>query len=655
MANSKRSSSHSNMDSTANPSTAHSLRESKSVDVIEAASRFLSENSNKPYRSSSPSARTDDTYAASTRGQTPAQRSKVALIPPARNPKPTYAANEHEVPDEWREALKNSRITVWDGYALARNNDTGEFRLVEKDRKTPDDQSPISPDSITEKGFNVKYPLSLSNSDEPTPPSSSNGSPPPPEIRMSKLHEVVFVMNVCLAQFLSLGGLSQTIAPGFIIGTSLGADFAKLSLATAAYGMALGTLILPAGRLGDMFGHKRIFIIGWLWFAVWSLFCGFSDYRGYTMLVAGRAMQGIGPALLVPNGIALIGRTFPLGLKRNFSISCFGGMGPVGMVVGSSFSALCAENGWWQWSFWALSITCVLISLISYLICPADTHAPPPTSSSSPKPKWWIKFDLYGALSGIAGLIMVNFAFNQAPIVGWHQSYIPFVLVLGLISLAAFIYIELRVATNPLIPLKGLTREAAFVLACIAAGWGSHGIWVVGYFVFQTRFRHLTPLTAVAEKVPVAPIGLACAMAVAFVLRRVRVAWVMFAAMLAFLVGTLFLVTAPVGQTYWANTFLSVIIMPLAMNWSYPAGSVLMSNAVPRENQGIAASLISTMVNYSISLGLGMAGSVERYVGDKEGPLEAWRAGLWFGVALDAVGVLVCGYFVWRSRPGRTK
>lgn len=650
MVNSPRPSTNSNMDTTANTSTAHSLRESNSVDVIEVASKLL----NKPYRSSSPSERTDDTYTASTRGQTPAQRSKVALaIPPARLPaNSTLVANEHEVPDDWRDALKNSRITVWDGYALARNNDTGEFRLVEKDKKSPD-QSPISLDDINEKGFNAQYSSSLPESNETTPPSSSSGPPPAPEIRMSRIHEIAFVMNVCLAQLLSLGGLSQTIAPGFIIGTSLGADFAKLSLATASYGMALGTLILPAGRLGDMFGHKRIFILGWLWFALWSLFCGFSDYRGYTMLVAGRAMQGIGPALLVPNGIALIGRTFPLGFKRNFSISCFGGMGPIGMVIGSSFSALCAQKGWWQWSFWALSITCVLISLISLLIVPADTRPPPARETNQPKPKWWVKFDLPGALTGIAGLVLINFAFNEAVIVGWDQSYIPFILVLGLISFAIFIYIELRVASHPLIPLKGLTREAGFVLACIACGWGSHGIWVVGYFVFQTRFRHLTPLTAVAEKVPVAPIGLACAMAVAFVLRRVKVAWVMFAAMLAFLVGTLFLVTAPVSQTYWANTFLSIIIMPLAMNWSYPAGSVLMSNAVPRENQGIAASLISTMVNYSISIGLGMAGSVERYVGDGDGPLAAWRAGLWFGVALDALGLFVSGYFIWKTRVGK--
>lgn len=455
---------HSDM-STTKSSRAHSLRESKSVDVIEAASGLL----NRPYYRPSSPTRTESTFVASTRGQTPAQRSKLALIPPARLAKTNKVGNDDEIPDHWREALKNSRITVWDGYVLARNNDTGEFRLVEKDR-TPNDHSPITPIDGNEKGFNLGYP--------PPSPTDSDRTPPLPllpapeqETQMSRAHEAIFVINVCLAQLLSLGGLSQTVAPGFIIGTSLGSSFATLSLATAAYGMALGTMILPAGRLGDMFGHKRVFVLGWLWFAIWSLFCGFSNYRGYTMLVAGRAMQGIGPALLVPNGLALVGHNFPVGLKRNFSISCFGGMGPVGMVTGSAFSALCAQKGWWQWSFWALSIACVLISVLSLLVIPVDSH--PPHRHSQAGVRWWVKFDLAGALSGVAGLVMINFAFNQAPIVGWSQSYIPFVLVLGLISFAIFIYVELRVASCPLIPIKGLNRDAAFTLACIVCGWVS--------------------------------------------------------------------------------------------------------------------------------------------------------------------------------------
>jgi MFS family permease len=394
--------------------------------------------------------------------------SEVDVVSPTHNRKPSRNVNEQQIADEWQRALRNSHITVWDGYVAARNNETGEFRLVEKARSPSNDLSPTSPDSFNEKGFNVSYPPpSLSNSDGTAPP-----PPPQPELRMSRIREIAFVINVCLAQLLSLGGLSQTIAPGYIIGTHLGADYAKLSLATAAYGMALGTLILPAGRLGDMFGHKRIFILGWWWFAVWSVFCGFSDYRGFTMLVGGRAMQGMGPALVIPNGLALIGRTFPMGLKRNFSMSCFGGMGPVGMVIGSAFSSLCAEEGWWQWSFWALGIACALISILSLFIVPADSKRPTPAINTGPKPKWWVKFDLPGALTGVAGLVLINFAFNEAPIVGWQKSYISFILVLGLICFGIFVYIELRVASHPLIPIKGLDRDAAYTLVIIACGWG---------------------------------------------------------------------------------------------------------------------------------------------------------------------------------------
>ena len=291
-----------------------SLYDHRSADVVEDASSYLT----RPYQRSASPTGTEATIIASTRQPTPVQRSEVDVISPKHNRNPSRNVNEHETTDDWQRALKNSHITIWDGYVAARNNETGEFRLVEKARSQPNDLSPTSPDSFNEKGFNVSYPPpSSSNSDGTAPP-----PPPQPELHMSRIHEIVFVMNVCLAQLLSLGGLSQTIAPGFIIGTHLGADYAKLSLATAAYGMALGTFILPAGRLGDMFGHKRMFILGWWWFALWSVFCGFSDYRGFTMLVGGRAMQGMGPALVIPNGLALIGRTFPMGLKRNFSMSC---------------------------------------------------------------------------------------------------------------------------------------------------------------------------------------------------------------------------------------------------------------------------------------------------------------------------------------------
>jgi MFS family permease len=122
--------------------------------------------------------------------------------------------------------------------------------------------------------------------------------------------------------------------------------------------------------------------------------------------------------------------------------------------------------------------------------------------------------------------------------------------------------------------------------------------------------------------------------------------------MLCFLVGAVLLATAPVEQSYWTQIFLSVLIMPGGMNLSFPAGTIILSNALPREHQGIAASLISTMVNYSISTGLGIAGTIAVNT-DKHGqdPLAGFRGAWYFGIGLSALGVVIAGWFVLKTRP----
>jgi hypothetical protein len=158
------------------------------------------------------------------------------------------------------------------------------------------------------------------------------------------LRDAAFIVNTCLAQFLSLAALAQTVAPLLIIGADLQVtDPGLLSWFMAAFSLTLGTMILPAGRLGDMLGHKYIFMLGWAWFAAWSLITGFSYTSGHVMLSACRAFQGIGPALTVPNAMALIARTYPPGLKRNLVLSAFGACGPTGFVVGATFSSLFAQ------------------------------------------------------------------------------------------------------------------------------------------------------------------------------------------------------------------------------------------------------------------------------------------------------------------------
>ena len=417
-----------------------------------------------------------------------------------------------------------------------------------------------------------------------------------------------------------------------------------------------------------MYGHRRVFLVGWAWFGVWSLITGFSYKSGIVFFSTCRAIQGIGPALLVPNAVALIGRTFPLGNRRNTAFACFGACGPTGAATGAVFAALLADLAWWPWSFWILSIVCGLAMALAYLILPLEdaVHAPPP--ADQPRPR----FDYLGCVTGVSGLVLVNFALNQAPLVGWRTPYIFVTLILGFLFLVAFVLVELYAAAQPLIPVRGLSRDAIFVLLCIVAGWGSHGIWAYYLYLFLEHLRGHSALLTSAETSPVAVTGVLFAFSTVWLLRRVRVSWVMFLAMGFFTLGSLLMVTAPLHQTYWSQTFLSVLLMPGAMNLSYPAANILLSSALPKEQQGIAASLVSTMVNYSISCGLGFAGSIDRYVIQTTakhrhltgGPiplskttpdalavrLAGLRGAYWFSVGLAGLGMVVAALSIWTGR-----
>jgi MFS family permease len=473
-------------------------------------------------------------------------------------------------------------------------------------------------------------------------------SPPPTDLSFT-VSEMFFIVTVCLFQFLSLAGLAQTFAPLMILSDVFNVgNPGVMTWPTAAYSLTLGSCILPAGGLGDMFGHRKILLSGWIFFAVTSLLCGFSALGGSPMFTACRAAQGIGPALLIPNGLALFGRTFPVGMKRNIAISLFGGSGPCGVVTGAVMSSLLSELAWWPWSFWSMGIACFFVATLTYAAVPEDSARLCADAGG------WKAFDLYGALTGVGGLILVNFALNQAPIAGWTTVYISVLLAVGALFICCFVYIELRVAETPLIPIKGLRMDSALTLACIAAGWGSHGVWSYYMFLLIEQFRDHSALEACSMFWPVAPIGLAAALSVGFLLKRINVAYLMSISMLCFLLGCIFLATAPGEQSYFPNTFLSIAVAPFGMNWSFPTAVILMSNAVPREHQGIAASLVSTVVNYSISTGLGFAGSIDGYIGHEYGLLAGYRGAWYFGIGLSALGFLISLYFIWQSRKSRS-
>jgi len=185
----------------------------------------------------------------------------------------------------------------------------------------------------------------------------------------SLLGESIFIFVICMAQFMTQTGLSISIVTEYIVGGSFGnKDPGQLSWLTAAYSLSVGTFILVAGRLGDLYGHKLMFLIGFSWFGLWSLLAGFSVWSNLTFFNVCRAFQGMAPAMLLPNAIAIFGSAYPPSRRKDMAFCLFGATAPTGFIVGGVFAALLTERTWWPWSYWVMAITCFSFAVVGYAV-----------------------------------------------------------------------------------------------------------------------------------------------------------------------------------------------------------------------------------------------------------------------------------------------
>ena len=459
--------------------------------------------------------------------------------------------------------------------------------------------------------------------------------------------EILFVGLVCCAQFTTQVGLGQCLGILHVIGDNYGlSNPGELSWLIAAYSLTVGTFILLAGRLGDVYGYKRMLIIGFSWFSLWSMIAGLAVYSNHVLFTFARVLQGLGPAICLPNALAILGASYAPGPRKAMVFAIFGATAPSGSVVGAAFAGL-FRLAWWPWTFWSFAIVLACIAVAGSYVIPE----PPSKFAKAMTLREKVgELDLLGGVCGVTALVLINFAWNQSGVVSWAKSYVYVCLILGAFFTVAFFYIELRVAKSPLIPFDALSTDVAFVLACVACGWSCFGIWVYYIWQFYEQLRGGSPLLAAAWTAPVTISGAIASVTTGFLLGRLRAAWVMTIALTAFTVGTILIATTPVDQSYWAQSFVCTIIIPWGMDMSFPAATLILSDAVAKKHQGIAASLVNTIVNYSISLALGFGGTVEDHVnhGGKSPNdiLLGFRGAWYFAIGISGFGLFLSLVFL---------
>lgn len=470
--------------------------------------------------------------------------------------------------------------------------------------------------------------------------------------------EILFVGLICCAQLTTQAGLGQCLTILHVIGDHFGlSNPGELSWLIAAYSLTVGTFILLAGRFGDVYGYKKMLIVGFSWFSLWSMIAGLAVYSNHVLFDFARVFQGLGPAICLPNGLAILGASYAPGPRKAMVFAIFGATAPSGAIVGGAFAGL-FNLAWWPWTFWSFAIALACIAVMGSYVIPDPPRKLAKATSLREK---IAELDLLGGLTGVTALILINFAWNQSGVVTWSKAYVYVCLILGFIFAALFFLIEIRFSTSPLIPFHALSTDVAFVLACVACGWSCFGIWVYYIWQFYEQLRGATPLQTAAWGCPVAISGGLASVTTGLLLGRLRPAWVMTIALTAFTVGTILIATAAIHQNYWAQSFVCTIIIPWGMDMSFPAATLILSNAVAKEHQGTAASLVNTIVNYSISLALGFAGTIESHVSDggttPADVLLGYRGAWHFAIGISGFGLFLSLVFLakgyWKDRGRR--
>jgi EmrB/QacA subfamily drug resistance transporter len=244
---------------------------------------------------------------------------------------------------------------------------------------------------------------------------------------------------LCAAEFVVVGALAVVAIALPSIGEDLGFSRSGLQWVISAYVLAFGGFLLPAGRAADFWGRRRVFVVGLALFSGASLVCGFSGSA--VLLVAARAVQGLGAAVVTPAALSILTDAFPEGRGRSRAVGFWtaaqAGGGASGWVVGG---LLTQELGW-EWVFLATVPIGALGVLLAPILLPesSDPSAPP-------------KLDMAGATTVTAGLALLVYGFTRAEEVGPASLSVLGALGLSAALVAAFVSIEARVG-HPLVPL----------------------------------------------------------------------------------------------------------------------------------------------------------------------------------------------------------
>ncbi len=380
-----------------------------------------------------------------------------------------------------------------------------------------------------------------------------------------------------------------------VVSHDFGADVATIEWVVTVYLLVVSGLLLSFGRLGDLRGHKSVYVSGFLLFVIGSMLCGLAVNE--FMLIACRVMQALGAAMLLSNSPAILTKNFPLA-QRGQALGLQATMTYLGLTVGPSL------GGWLtsQFSWRAVFYINVPVGLIALLISQRVIPQEPADQNAEP-------FDLKGAALFVVGLVLLLLALNQGSEWGWTSPIILSLLVVAIIVLGIFIAIEWRNA-HPMLDLT-LFQSRLFSASTGSAVLNYVALYCVVFLMpfYLIQGRGLDPAAA-GLLLTAQPLVMAISAPLSGTLSdRIGARLLSTVGMLIMALG-LFLLSRVGASSPQSDVAIALAVVGLGTGiFISPNSSALMGSA-PQNRQGIAAGILASARNVGMVLGVGLAGAI---------------------------------------------
>lgn len=411
-----------------------------------------------------------------------------------------------------------------------------------------------------------------------------------------------------------------------------------------AYALAFGSLLLVGGRLGDLFGRRRLFVGGLLGFAAASALGGFA--QSFALLVAARALQGVFGAMLAPSALSLLTITFASGPERGKAFGIFGAIAGGGASLGLLLGGVLTEYLSWRW--------CMFVNV--FFAIPAAAGAL--TLIADARPEHRPTLDIPGVATASSGLFLLVYGFSRAESDGWTDTLTLVSLGLSAVVLVTFAILQTRVA-QPLLPpriVSDRNRGGAYL------GMGITAIGMFGVFLFLTFFMQrslgFSPVESGVAFLPLTfAIAISAARATTRLLPRVGPRPLISGGMLTIAAVLVWLAQLDVGSTYAADVLPAIVVLGLGMGQVFAPVFNTATLNVGQADAGVASAMVNTMQQVGGAVGTALlstlaATATRDYVTTNGGPspdviaaaeIHGYTTAFWVAAAIIAAGSIVVG------------